>query len=164
MVLFFISVVFLITNYDKEQIVIPQEAIRYRIIANSNSFQDQEQKLFVNTLIEPVLKEILVNSKNISESRQNIISNIPKIENLLTKQKIRYDLNYGLNYFPKKNYRDVLYNEGNYESLVITLGEGLGNNWWCCLFPPLCLIEAQESKLDDITYSFYLKDIINKYL
>lgn len=151
-------------NVRHEEVIIPKKAIRYRIIANSNSFSDQEKKFYVNSLIEPILKKILDKSNNIEESRKNIKNNIPKIKSILDTQGIDYNINYGMNYFPKKVYRKTEYNEGNYESLVITLGNGLGDNWWCCLFPPLCLMEATESDLDDLEYSFYIKDIINKYL
>lgn len=67
-----------------------------------------------------------------------------------------------MNYFPEKEYKGVKYDEGYYESLVITLGEGKGKNWWCVLFPPLCLVEAEES--DKVEYKFFIKELIDKYL
>ena len=54
-----------------------------------------------------------------------------------------------------------MYNEGYYESVVVTLGEGLGDNWWCVLFPPLCMIEAEEST--DVEYTTIVKEVIDKY-
>ena len=66
-------------------------------------------------------------------------------------------------YFPKKEYKGVEYNEGNYESLVITLGEGKGDNWWCVLFPPLCLIDAEE-QTSDVEYKFLVKEIIKHFM
>ena len=156
---------FLIMSANKDnKVVIPKESIRYRIIANSNDFKDQEEKMFVNTLIEPVLSDVLSNSKNIDESRRNILNNMNRIESILDKQKIDYSMNYGYNYFPVKDYRNVRYDAGSYESLVITLGSGLGDNWWCVMFPPLCLIEAKEENIHDVKYSLYIKDIIEKYL
>ena len=67
-------------------------------------------------------------------------------------------------YFPKKKYKGITYKEGNYESLVITLGEGAGDNFWCVLFPPLCLIEADETSNDNVEYKFFVKELIDKYL
>ena len=74
------------------------------------------------------------------------------VEHTMTKETLKnlgydkdYKINYGYNYFPKKKYKSVTYKEGMYESLVITLGTGEGDNWWCVLFPPLCLVEADES-------------------
>ena len=159
--LFCISVfLIVICNKNENKIIIPKNAIRYRII---NSFADQEQKFFVNSLIEPVLENIMNNSKNINESRGNIVKSIPLIENILDKEKINYNISYGLNYFPKKTYKNIVYSDGDYESLVIKLGSGLGDNWWCVMFPPLCLIEAKKENIDEIEYSFYLKDILTKY-
>ena len=67
-----------------------------------------------------------------------------------------------MNYFPEKEYKGTIYEEGEYESLLITLGSGEGNNWWCVLFPPLCLIEAEES--EEVEYSFFIKELFEKYL
>ena len=77
------------------------------------------------------------------------------------KYELPFDINFGLNYFPKKEFKGIIYNEGYYESVVVTLGEGLGDNWWCVLFPPLCMIEAQEST--NVEYTTVVKEVINKY-
>ena len=68
-----------------------------------------------------------------------------------------FHINYGKNYFPEKKYNNVLYKAGEYESLVITLGEGEGENFWCVLFPPLCLIDEESRE-----YPSLVKNIINK--
>ena len=59
---------------------------------------------------------------------------------------------------------EVLYNKIHTptESLLITLGEGKGDNWWCVLFPPLCLVEAEESS--EVEYKFFIQELIEKYL
>ena len=74
-----------------------------------------------------------------------------------------YSIKYGMNYFPKKVYKGVVYPSGNYESLVITLGSGLGDNWWCVLYPPLCLINDNQTT-NDVEYRSFVYDLINKYL
>ena len=51
----------------------------------------------------------------------------------------------------------------NYESLVITIGKGEGENFWCVLFPPLCLIEAEEENISEVKYTSFIQEIINKY-
>ena len=55
-----------------------------------------------------------------------------------------------------------IYKEGNYESLVITLGEASGNNWWCIMYPPLCLLEKNTSQERDVEYKSYLWEIISQ--
>lgn len=161
-ILFIISIGLLFNN-KKENIVIPKEAIRYRIIASSNNFIDQEQKILINASVEPLITSIMQNSSNIEEARQTIKESIPSIRKEINNYNVAYDLNYGYNYFPEKSYKGINYPAGEYESLVVTLGDGLGDNWWCVLFPPLCLLEATESDLDEAEYTFYFKDIINKF-
>ncbi|MBO5530582.1 MAG: stage II sporulation protein R [Bacilli bacterium] len=58
----------------------------------------------------------------------------------------------------------MTYKEGNYESLVVTLGEGKGDNFWCVLFPPLCLLEAEDNSSSEIEYKFFVKELIDKYI
>ena len=57
----------------------------------------------------------------------------------------------------------VLIEEGYYESLVITLGKGNGENWWCVLFPPLCLMEGEDNNTDEVEYKSFVKEMIDKY-
>ena len=60
----------------------------------------------------------------------------------------------GVRYIPEKTYGDITFPAGNYEALTITLGEGLGENWWCVLFPPLCLLdEGTEPSYSDTPVS-----------
>ena len=79
------------------------------------------------------------------------------------KTSNKFQVNYGYNYFPEKKYKGITYNEGFYESLVITLGEAEGDNWWCVLFPPLCLMEEDEEKIEEVEYKSFIKEIIDKY-
>ena len=161
-VLFSLTVILAITNHD-EQILIPDDAIRFRVIANSNEKKDQEIKMAIKSSVEKEINKLMVQSKNIEEARNLIKTNLPNIENIVNSFNIPYQVNYGMNYFPEKEYKGITYQEGEYESLVITLGKGVGKNWWCVMFPPLCLLEAEETNLDDIEYKSYVKTIINKY-
>lgn len=149
------------------KVEIPNEAIRIRIIANSNSTLDQYVKNEVKNNLEQDMYYLLKNSKTIDESRNIINSNLDRIdENVKStlhslNSNINYDINFGFNYFPSKKYKGITYKDGYYESLVVTLGEGKGDNWWCVLFPPLCLLEAEEST--DVEYKSYVKELIDKY-
>ena len=149
------------------KVEIPNEAIRIRIIANSNSTLDQYVKNEVKNNLETDMYYLLKNSKTIDESRNIINSNLDRIdENVKStlhslNSNINYDINFGFNYFPSKKYKGITYKDGYYESLVVTLGEGKGDNWWCVLFPPLCLLEAEEST--DVEYKSYVKELIDKY-
>lgn len=146
-------------------IVIPKEAIRFRVIANSNNKKDQANKKIISNKLSYNISNLLKDSNTIDESRMLLKNNIKSfkdnIDKTLKENKIDtdYEINYGDNYFPEKEYKGVKYKEGYYESLVVTLGKGMGENFWCVLFPPLCLIEE-----DDTTeYKSFVKEIIDKY-
>ena len=155
-------VVLLIGSNNTDKIIIPDNAIRFRIIANSNSLEDQKNKFEVKKDLEPIIGDILNKSENINETRSYLSSNMFQIKKEIENHTTDYKINYGFNYFPEKTYKGVTYKEGNYESLVVTLGDGLGDNWWCVLFPPLCLLEASEDNIDDNTYSLYIKEVLVK--
>lgn len=149
--------------------IIPDDAIRIRVIANSNSEHDQEIKLKVKEQIEYDMYNILKDTTDLEEARTLIKENLNDVENnvdtILQKEnyELPFTINFGLNYFPKKEFKGITYNEGYYESVVVTLGEGLGDNWWCVLFPPLCMLEAEETTTTDVEYTTMVKTIIDKY-
>lgn len=158
----FVIVVFML-SFTKENVIIPKESIRYRIVANSNNEIDQYNKFKANEVIFPIINDIMNNSNNIIEARKNINKNIPLIEKSLDNLNIKYKVSFGQNYFPTKTYLNNTYSEGNYESLVIYLDEAKGDNFWCVMFPPLCLIDINRENLDKVVYKSYAKEIINKY-
>lgn len=147
--------------------VLPKETIRLRVLANSNSIEDQRIKMEVAKTVKENLSQVLDNVVDIKEARTKIINNLDLIEkdikNTLQKNdtSLNYQVNFGKNYFPSKNYKGINYEEGNYESLLVSLNKGKGDNWWCVLFPPLCLLEAEEST--DVEYKLLVKEIIEKY-
>ena len=168
-VLLMISITLMYTNKTTE-VLIPKEAIRFRIIANSNSIDDQKIKYLVRDEIEEEIMSDIEDVNDLSTVRQTLSQNTNKystlIEKLLSNNNIStpISVNYGINYFPEKNYKGVKYSEGNYESLVVTLGEGIGNNWWCVLFPPLCLLEAEEEQAkEEVEYKFFVQELIDKF-
>ena len=98
------------------------DTIRFRIIANSNSKSDQQQKKEIVKSISDTL--INSNVKTVEEERKYIKAQIPTFEKQINKSTKDYSINYGLNYFPKKEHNGIIYEAGEYESLVITLGQG----------------------------------------
>lgn len=161
-ILFILSVIFLFTT-DEEEIIIPDNAIRLRIIANSNSSTDQLEKMKIKEQIETEIYELITGSNNVSEVRNIIKDNIDVIREIVEDYDVTYELNYGYNYFPTKYYKGIMYPAGNYESLVITLGSGAGDNFWCVLFPPLCLLEYSSEDIGDVEYQLYVKKLLDKF-
>ena len=156
-----ISVMYLwITNENNN--VVPDDSIRFRIIANSNSQMDQTTKLLIKNDLEHNLFPLLEDSESLEETKNIIKYNQQVINSTIEKYNIPYSINYGKNYFPEKNYNGILYEEGEYESLVISLGEASGNNWWCIMYPPLCLLENNQSNQPKKEYKSYLWEIISQ--
>lgn len=149
-------------------IEIPEDAIRIRVVPNSNEDYDQKIKNKVKNKLQIQMYRKLKDAKNSTQAKKIIKDNLKSIDKNV-KQTLKkenynkdYKINFGYNYFPEKEYKGVKYKEGYYESLLVTLGEGKGDNWWCVLFPPLCLIEAEETK--ETEYKSFVKEILDKYL
>lgn len=162
--LFILVFAFIVT--EEKYIVIPEESIRFRVIPSSNNIEDIKVK---EKVTEEIIKLMSFDSISINESRKKIVDTIPIIKSSIDSlfkemnYKESYTINYGENFFPKKLYKDVLYKEGEYESLVITIGEGNGSNFWCVLFPPLCSLE-NKSESQDVEYKFKVSEILSKVM
>lgn len=163
-----IVILFTLGKITAETNIIPNEAIRLRVIANSNSEYDQQVKMKVSDRLQQDIYNILKNTKGIEEARKKINENLDEIDANVKETLIKenypldYTINFGENYFPSKEYKGIKYDAGYYESVLVTLGEGKGKNWWCVLFPPLCLIEAEESA--EVEYKFFVQELLEKYL
>lgn len=152
---------------------VPEEysgIVRFHVIANSNSDYDQEMKLAVrDRVLEEMNKKLIAETVSsydggesvtakldIDEVKDLITENLDEIESIAEEVIKEYGSDYdahaelGVRFIPKKTYGDVTFPAGNYEALNITIGEGAGENWWCVLFPPLCLIDPTGETLDGI--------------
>ena len=129
--------------------------IRLHVIANSDSEFDQELKLKVRDEIISAVGD-LNRKKNLDESRKWLKSQLDDIERAAEAVIRENGCNYkasaelGIRWIPEKTYGDMHFPAGNYEALTVTLGRGEGENWWCVLFPPLCLITEDEAELEDM--------------
>ena len=169
----FILIIFIFVFYVfisdvlAKNITIPNDAIRIRIIPNSNSSFDQDIKLKVKDKLEITMYDLLKDAESSEEAKEIIQNNLELVDKdvkkILSDENYDkgYTINFGKNYFPEKEYKGVKYEEGYYESLLITLGKGEGDNWWCVLFPPLCLIEGEEDT--EVEYKSIVMEILNKY-
>ena len=157
-------IISVLVKNKNENIIIPKESIRIRIISNSDTEVDMKEKLKVKKNVEKELYSLLKKAKDVNDARNIINNNLNRL-NLVIEDttKENYNVKFGNNYFPKKVYKGVVYDEGEYESLVITLGQGMGENFWCVLFPPLCLLDENENT-KDVEYKFFVKELIDKYI
>lgn len=170
-IILIISIIFFymfIGNTVASKDLIPDDAIRIRVIPNSNSDYDQSMKSIVKDELQNSMYNLLKDVKGVDEARKIINNNLDSVRSNIDTifnnkgYNMDYTINFGLNYFPEKEYKGITYNEGYYESLLVTIGEGAGDNWWCVLFPPLCLIEAEQST--DVEYTSFVKELVDKYM
>ncbi|MGZ0051715.1 stage II sporulation protein R [Brevibacillus gelatini] len=126
---------------------IPQESIRLRIIANSDSVQDQWLKREVRDALIAQMNTWAEDIKSFEEAEQLVASQLPVLQEVVDKtireRGFSYQavVDYGQVPFPTKLYGSYVYPAGNYQALRVQIGEAKGQNWWCVLFPPLCFID-----------------------
>lgn len=159
-ILFLLSI-----NYNnEEEVFIPKDSIRFRIVSNSMNEVDLKTKQELKSYIEDYVYDIVSDAKSSEEADELLVNNLEKIGKHINQylNSNNYKIDYGINYFPRKVYKGVVYEEGMYKSLVITLGDGKGSNWWCVLFPPLCLLDENETTAD-VDYQLYVARIIKVF-
>lgn len=153
-------------EFKNNEVIIPDTAIRLRVIPNSNSSLDQSMKNKVKKYLEKNTYATLSNVTDIEEARTKINDSLSNLDININKifkdnkYNMEYTVDFGYNYFPEKKYRGLKYEEGYYESLVITIGEGKGDNWWCVLFPNLCLADLENKT--NVEYKSWIVEQINK--
>ncbi|NLP31218.1 MAG: stage II sporulation protein R [Clostridiales bacterium] len=153
-------------NHNSAQMLTNEDFIRLHVVANSNLKHDQELKLIVrdglikainNGLVKETMIVANANSEkaslNIEQTKEYIKKNLTELEkvakNIIEREGYDYPVSadLGVVWIPKKTYDGITFPAGNYEALNVKIGEGEGENWWCVLFPPLCLIETDDNEL-----------------
>ncbi len=134
------------------------EVIRFHVLANSDSSQDQALKLKVRDVLLSYMNELLSDSSGIEETRELLTSHLDEMESLaatcIREQGYTYPVRAALvtDDFPQKTYGDCTFPAGEYEALRISIGNARGHNWWCMVYPGLCFTEesgayvSEESK------------------
>ena len=130
--------------------------LRLHVLANSDSPMDQTVKLAVRDAVAPLFEK----AGSYADARAFLLAHGGEIlsvcEETLCEHGAVYgaQLQLGLTRFPNRVYRDILFPAGEYDALCIVLGSGAGENWWCVLFPPLCIVtrDGAPIDLDDITF------------
>lgn len=134
-----------------------EKLIRFHVIANSDTDEDQELKLKVRDGIIKYLEPKLAKSRSIKESEsiiKNEYENLEKIsKDIILKNGYNYDVQIGIQYstFPTKQYSSIVLPAGEYKALKVVIGEGKGKNWWCVMFPPLCFVDKENGVIDKST-------------
>lgn len=143
------------SDFKNLQEDIAHEILRFHVVANSDSKQDQEIKLVIKDELTTALKPSLEHAKNIEEARVIIKDNLSTLEQIANQTLMDNGYEYTASaslekgYFPLKVYGDLSLPPGEYEAIRIELGLAKGQNWWCIMFPPLCFVDSTYSVVPD---------------
>lgn len=127
---------------------IASQIIRLHVIANSDKTADQTLKKEVKDQVVTYLRSRMNQAASIQSARRVICQEMDALKQIAEK-KIRqegYDypvtVSLGTTYFPVKEYGDMAFPAGDYEALRVQIGESKGRNWWCVMYPSLCLVDG----------------------
>ncbi len=144
--------------------------LRIHIRANSNSQQDQNVKYLVKNAVVDYLTPLLCNAKDKDAAKQIVIANkdgIQRVADSVLKQNVFYYTSNAVvkqEEFPTRTYEGLTLDSGVYEALIVNLGTGTGDNWWCVVYPPLCFVGGEATTGNTIKYKSKLLEIINDFL
>ena len=144
-----------------------EDYIRIHVKAHSNTTHDQNLKYEVRDEIMEYLTPKFGEIETEAESYEivkNELSNIQKVAN-----DYMHDVGYSYTakvdlieeYYPTRQYNGHVVESGNYNSLVVELGEGDGDNWWCVVYPPLCFMNGEKIDSDEVVYKSWIKEILS---
>lgn len=129
---------------DPLQPGIADKILRFHVLANSDSKEDQEVKKKVRDAVGAMMEPRLAESRNLEETEAIVQQSMEKIVEVTTETLEDNGYHYGASArlanveFPVKSYGAYTFPAGEYEALQVTLGEGEGHNWWCVLYPNMC--------------------------
>lgn len=145
---------------------IEDQVIRFHILANSDSEQDQTLKLEVRDEVLKYMDPRLKNSKSIEESKKILQENNEKVKaialNVIKEKGYNYTVKSGMvnENFPVKSYGDLIFPAGKYEAYKIIIGNGNGHNWWCVMFPPLCFVDITHGETSNKENETLVKNML----
>lgn len=130
-----------------DEMLIPEDSIRLRILANSNSAIDQSVKHEIRNAVNAQITSWVEELADVDQARNIIDENLDQLNEIVAAEleragsKEAFNVSLEETNFPTKLYGNRLYPAGTYEAVLITIGDGQGDNWWCVLFPPLCFLD-----------------------
>lgn len=132
------------TKEDPLQQSIAAKILRFHVLANSDSQEDQNLKIQVRDAVGAYLEPLLSDAVDLEDTEEIVTANMEGIiqtaENTIMQEGFDYPVTARITHtdFPVKTYGDYTFPAGEYEALQVTIGEGAGHNWWCVLYPNMC--------------------------
>lgn len=145
------------TSADTLQKGIASKILRFHIIANSDTKEDQTLKLEIKDIVLDYMKEILADAKSIDDTRRIVTAHTEEIKQLAQTYAAEKGYAYPVNvfidhrYFPVKSYGAYTFPAGEYEAVCVELGNHSGKNWWCVMYPSLCFVDAVHAVVPEET-------------
>ena len=158
-----VAILFSICSFAKTSEEIRSDVLRLHVIANSDTSVDQNLKLRLRDYILQEGKDIFNGSVNVENAVEKIEPVLPELEKsakaFVNQAGFDYDVKISLSneYFTTRTYETVTLPAGKYLALRVVIGSGEGHNWWCVMFPPMCVPAAD--KKDEIENVFSEKEI-----
>ena len=144
-----------------------ESVVRIHIRANSNNEVDQNIKLEVRDAVIDYITPLIAECGNSEEVKDILNLNLNNITGIANSVLDGSDFEYGSRaelkneYFPSRSYNGEVYPADYYDALIIELGTGKGDNWWCVAYPPLCFVG--ENMGNNIRYKSKLLELISKF-
>ena len=164
-----LAVLFSFTGFAAQCEDIPGRVLRLHVLANSDSQEDQTLKLQVRDRILQESAGMLDGVRDRTAAETCIRERLPDLqraaETEIRERGYAYPVTVALEqtYFATREYEQVTLPAGTYEALRVCIGKAEGHNWWCVIFPPMCLPAAQESQeLGDVLDSQQLQIVEGK--
>ena len=132
---------------------IASEILRFHVIANSDSREDQALKLEVRDAVVEYMEGFLGDAQDVGQTKSLVEAHMAEIEKRAAEVIGRAGYTYPAKaelaecYFPRKSYGDCTFPAGRYQALRVRIGKAAGRNWWCVLFPNLCFIDSIHAVL-----------------
>jgi len=149
-----ISILALIYFLDLfKQPAVLDSVLRLHVIANSDSLADQNLKLAVKDAVVKYMQEQFTTVEDINSAKELAEKNRDYIQAVAEAEVARQGYAYPVRVeigrfdFPLKSYGNLIFPPGSYDAVRVIIGEGQGRNWWCVLFPPLCLVSSSDKGL-----------------
>lgn len=158
-----VAILFSICSFAKTSEEIRSDVLRLHVIANSDTSVDQNLKQRLRDYILQEGKDIFNGSVNVENAVEKIEPVLPELEKsakaFVNQAGFDYDVKISLSneYFTTRTYETVTLPAGKYLALRVVIGSGEGHNWWCVMFPPMCVPAAD--KKDEIENVFSEKEI-----
>ncbi|WP_018923184.1 stage II sporulation protein R [Salsuginibacillus kocurii] len=168
---------------------VPDQAIRLQVVAHSDGINEQQLKAEMRDQINVHVRQEVGELNTKQEAREAITSELEELQEIAERtlatygregENVSVELEEEVS-FPSRLYGSMLFPAGLYEALVVTIGDGDGENWWCVLFPPLCFVELREGETveeeettevkaaaetesgDNVDYRFFIVDKWNEW-